>query len=75
MIKPHQLFNLKQLIRQKLGMRPALCYYPSRLCPEGCEPNQTFQCEKCKRYVPYCWGCHDEYFNLCNECYPTEEEK
>ena len=34
-----------------------------------CEPeNQYYQCEGCKRIVPWCFGAADKYFDYCDDC-------
>ncbi|MEE3716974.1 hypothetical protein V2H45_09475 [Tumidithrix elongata RA019] len=29
---------------------------------------QTYECKQCDRVVPWCYGCDDEYFELCDAC-------
>jgi hypothetical protein len=44
-----------------------------------CEPEETFECETCKRIMPYCMGAADEHYPLCDDCvsdlYRLEEAK
>jgi hypothetical protein len=28
----------------------------------------TYECELCKRTVPYCFGCDDDLFEYCDAC-------
>ena len=42
---------------------------PSVKCHCGeCSEEETFECEQCKRIVPWCMGADDDYFELCDEC-------
>jgi hypothetical protein len=29
---------------------------------------QAYECDQCHRFVPWCFGCADEYFELCDDC-------
>jgi len=33
-----------------------------------CKPNETFICPTCQRVCCYCYGCADEYPDLCDDC-------
>lgn len=69
MINPINVWNIRQLANKVLGKPPIDCHYPqSKVLCDGCEPGEIFQCPVCKRLRAYCWGCDDDYFELCDEC-------
>lgn len=34
----------------------------------NCTEDEVFECEECKRLVPWCKGCSDDYEELCDDC-------
>jgi len=37
-------------------------------CGECEQENQYYECEGCKRIVPWCFGAADKYFDYCDDC-------
>ena len=41
------------------------CIYLCDYCIEG----NIYECELCKREVPYCFGASDNFFEYCDDCW------
>jgi hypothetical protein len=66
-----KLFNLNQLLRKGLNQPPALCQAlkgDGRFCT-GCKPGQIFECDRCKRLMPWCMGSSDAFEEICDNCW------
>lgn len=37
-------------------------------CQECWEEDNHYQCDKCLRVVPFCFGADDGFFELCDDC-------
>lgn len=43
--------------------------HPGYSQERGCAPHEYFQCDRCLRIVPYCFGCDDDLFDVCDDCW------
>jgi hypothetical protein len=38
-------------------------------CSSDChKTGQVYKCKLCQREVPFCFGCDDEFTELCDDC-------
>jgi hypothetical protein len=37
-------------------------------CNTCAEEDNYYECEGCKRIVPYCFGASDRYYEYCDDC-------
>lgn len=49
---------------QQIANKPS----PDCTCGECEIEDQYYQCDGCKRIVPWCFGAADKYFDYCDDC-------
>ena len=58
-----RLWNLSQDLLYIAGQRPRDCW------DRQCDAGQTFECDICKRLMPYCRGAEDTMPESCDYCW------
>lgn len=70
----YRIFNLRQTVQAMIGKKPILCQC-NPFVAFGCEPGQTFECNICKRQMPWCMGAaNDQFSETCDNCWQRMQE-